>query len=109
MTNTPRDLVRRLPTAWLAAFICVPLLAAPVTQPLYMPRAVKQAFAKHTRSLDGKPGANYWQNRARYAITVTTAPPNRNVSGTEQITYANNSPDTLHSVMIKLFVNIHKP
>jgi hypothetical protein len=95
--------------SWLVAFACVPLLAQPATQPLYMPRAVQRAYKHGTRSPDGKPGANYWQNRARYSITVTALPPDRTVRGTEQIVYANNSPDTLHALVIKLFLNIHKP
>ena len=37
------------------------------------------------------------------------APPNRDVKGTEQITYINNSPDTLRRLNIKLIMNIHRP
>ena len=82
---------------------------APAAAPLYTPRAVQQAYRKGTRSSDGSPGAGYWQNRARYSITITALPPAREVKGTEQIVYANNSPDTLKSVAIKLFLNIHRP
>jgi len=78
-------------------------------QSLYMPRDVSQAFKKGTRSLDGNPGKNYWQNRGRYDITVTAMPPDRTIKGTEEITYVNNSPDTLENLVIKLFLNIHKP
>jgi hypothetical protein len=77
--------------------------------PLYRPRAIKQAFDKGTRSPDGRPGAKYWQNRGRYSITVTALPPDRTVRGTERIVYLNNSPDTLHGLNFKLFINIHKP
>lgn len=78
-------------------------------QSLYMPRDVSQAFKKGTRSADGSPGKNYWQNRGRYDITVTALPPDRTIKGSEEITYVNNSPDTLEHVVIKLFLNIHKP
>ncbi len=78
-------------------------------QDLYMPRDIKKAYQKGTRSLDGKPGKNYWQNFGRYNISVTVAPPNRDVKGTEQITYINNSPDTLKRLNFKLIMNIHKP
>ena len=78
--------------------LCATALPAQAPQPLYMPRAVKRAFAKGTRSLDGQPGAKYWQNRGRYAITMTAAPPDRTIRGTEQIVYMNNSPDTLHTL-----------
>ena len=76
---------------------------------LYMPRDIKAAYAKGTRSMDGKPGKNYWQNRGRYTISITAAPPDRNIKGTETITYINNSPDTIRNPVIKLFLNIHKP
>ncbi|MEP6732355.1 MAG: M1 family metallopeptidase [bacterium] len=92
--------------SWLLATVA---LATPTPEPLYMPRAVKAAYAHGTRSPDGRPGSKYWQNRGRYSITVTTAPPARLVTGTEQVTYANNSPDTLKSIVFKLLVNIHKP
>ncbi len=78
-------------------------------QTLYMSRDVQAAFKKGTRAADGKPGKNYWQNRARYDITMTVLPPDRNVRGTEQISYVNNSPDTLRNLVIKLILNIHKP
>jgi len=79
-----------------------------VAQTLYMPRPVKKAFAKQTRSPDGRPGPKYWQNRGRYSISITAAPPDRNVKGSEQITYFNNSPDTLKSLVYRFIVNIHK-
>lgn len=89
------------------------LLAAPALaqqQPgLYKPRAVADAYRKGTRSPDGKPGAKYWQNRARYAITITALPPDRTIRGTEQIVYTNNSPDSLRAMAIRLTLNIHKP
>jgi hypothetical protein len=78
-------------------------------QSLYMPRNVQQAVKAGTRSMDGKPGKNYWQNHGRYNITVTALPPDRTVRGTEDITYFNNSPDTLNNPVVKLILNIHKP
>ncbi len=83
--------------------------AAQAQTTLYMPRDVKAAYAKGTRSMDGKPGKNYWQNRGRYTINITAAPPDRNIKGSETIMYINNSPDTLRNPVIKLFLNIHKP
>ncbi len=78
-------------------------------QELYIPRDVQKAYAKETRSKDGKPGKNYWQNSARYNISITAMPPDRNIKGRETITYFNNSNDTLRNPAIKLFLNIHKP
>jgi hypothetical protein len=74
-----------------------------------MPRDVKKAFDKGTRTKNGMPGKNYWQNHANYDITVWALPPDRTIKGTEAITYFNNSPDTIRNLVIKLFLNIHKP
>ena len=110
MTNLMLGFAKPLITkSWLVALLGIPLLPTPTAQPLYMPRAVEHAFKNGTRSPDGRPGPNYWQNHARYSIALTVMPPDRTIRGTEQITYANNSPDTLHSLVIKLFGNIHKP
>ncbi len=78
-------------------------------QNLYWPRDVKKSYKKMTRSNDGWPGKNYWQNTAHYTITVTAMTPDRNIKGTEQITYINNSPDTLKALVFKFIQNIHKP
>jgi hypothetical protein len=78
-------------------------------QELYQPRDVKMAYQKGTRTYNGTPGAIYWQNKGIYDIQLTAAPPERNVKGSEQITYINNSPDTLKNLVIKLIQNIHKP
>jgi Peptidase family M1 domain len=79
------------------------------SQGLYIPRDVKQAYKKGTRAMNGLPGKNYWQNHAKYDISISAMPPDRNIKGTETITYFNNSPDTLRNMVIKLFLNIHKP
>ncbi|GAB2565450.1 M1 family metallopeptidase [Spirosoma areae] len=78
-------------------------------QPLYTPRNIKKAYQKGTRSINGKPGPNYWQNSARYDITVTATPPSRTIQGKEEITYSNNSPDTLRFLVVKLLLNGHIP
>jgi hypothetical protein len=92
------------------SFLILLLFSATIhSQGVYMPRDVKKAFKKNSRSIDGKPGKNYWQNTGRYDISITATPPDRTIKGSETITYFNNSPDTLQSVVIKLFLNIHKP
>jgi len=74
-----------------------------------MPRNVKQAIAKGTRSLNGMPGPHYWQNRGRYTISIIVQPPSREITGHETITYYNNSPDTLRYLILRLILNVHKP
>ena len=78
-------------------------------QDLYMPRNIKQAYENGTRSMDGKPGKKYWQNKGKYNMTITVTPKTKLVEGTETIVYTNNSPDTLKQVTIRFVNNIHKP
>lgn len=78
-------------------------------QELYQPRNIKKAYEKGTRSLDGKPGKNYWQNKGKYDMTITVTPESKLVEGQETIAYTNNSPDTLHEVTIRFVNNLHKP
>ncbi|MGZ3911934.1 MAG: M1 family peptidase, partial [Flavisolibacter sp.] len=93
---------------WLLSFL-FSLAQTATSQQLYRPRDIQKAYQKETRSPDGRPGKHYWQNRGRYDIQIMTAPPLRTVYGTEQISYVNNSPDTLPGLVFKLIVNIHKP
>ncbi len=79
------------------------------SQDLYMPRNIKKAYSNETRSSDGRPGGRYWQNYGRYNISLTAMPPGRTVKGSETISYINNSPDTLKSLVIRVIANIHKP
>ncbi|HEY4108898.1 M1 family metallopeptidase [Puia sp.] len=78
-------------------------------QSLYTPRDIKEAYRKGTRSPDGRPGNHYWQNKGRYDITLDANPPGRTIRGAETITYFNNSPDTLKTLVFRLTANIHKP
>ena len=109
----PARLTRRaLLVAVAAALTALPLAAsaqAPASEPLYQPRAIAAAYKNGTRSPDGRPGSRYWQNRASYRMSITALPPDRTVRGTEEVTYYNNSPDSLRQLVIRLFLNIHKP
>ena len=92
----------------LSTFLCLFLWQAHA-QELYMPRDIKRAYKNETRSMDGKPGKNYWENHGHYIISITALPPDRTVKGHELITYFNNSPDTLKRLNMKLILNIHRP
>jgi hypothetical protein len=92
----------------LSALLCLFLVQANA-QSLYMPRDIQKAFKKGTRDASGKPGKNYWQNTGNYNISISMEPPSRLIKGVEQITYINNSPDTLKRLNMKLILNIHRP
>lgn len=92
---------------FISAVLCFALMQANAQQ-LYVPRDVHKAYLNQTRSIDGKPGKNYWQNHGRYDIAITVMPPDHTVRGQETITYFNNSPDTLKELNMKLIMNIHR-
>lgn len=75
---------------------------------LLMPDYIAKAFDKGTRSLKGMPGKKYWLNHGRYNIHLTVNPPQNLVSGVEDITWFNNSPDQLDSLNFKLIMNSHR-
>ena len=95
-------------TKYILSILCCIFLLQANAQSLYLPRDIQKAYNKGTREADGKPGKNYWQNTGNYNIAITVAPPDRTVKGTEQITYFNNSPDTLKQLNMKLILNIHR-
>jgi len=75
----------------------------------YVPLNIKNTYKKNTRSYDGKPGINYWQNSSEYKINAKLDPGTKVLEGTEQIKYYNNSPDSLSEIVIRLYHNINKP
>lgn len=94
---------------FFAALFLVSLVASAAAQQLYMPRNVATAYKNGTRSIDGRPGPKYWQNHGVYNIALNVALPDRKVTGSEEITYTNNSPDPLPFLIIRLELNSHQP
>jgi hypothetical protein len=75
---------------------------------LFIPRNIQEAYEKGTRSPDGKPGKEYWQNSAHYKIDVDVDPASYQINGSQEVTYFNNSPDTLNRIILRLYPNIFK-
>lgn len=75
---------------------------------LYVPRNINKAYENKTRSLDGTPGPKYWQNKADYTMNIEFDPESQLLKGEAQITYFNNSPDTLKEMYIHLYPNFFK-
>lgn len=84
------------------------VLATDAQQLLPTPRNIRKAYDKGTRSVDGRPGKNYWQNTADYDLDIHFDPATRLLTGTVNISYVNNSPDTLKQVWFKLYPNLYK-
>jgi len=68
----------------------------------------QKTYQKETRNTDGKPGKNYWQNTSKYDLNVDFNPISRLLKGKVQVTYTNNSPDTLKEIWFKLYPNLYK-
>jgi len=75
---------------------------------LHIPKEIQKAYTKETRSKDGKPGVNYWQNTVDYKIDVKVSPETRVIDGKEAIVYTNNSPDKLSNIVIRLYYDVFK-
>ncbi len=57
------------------------------------------------RNAAGEPGHQYWQQKVDYAIKATLDEKKRRLTGSEHITYTNNSPDTLKYLWLQLDQN----
>ena len=58
------------------------------------------------RTASGAPGQAYWQQKADYVISVTLDDAKHSITGTETITYTNNSPDPLTYLWVQLDQNM---
>nr|HPI00120.1 M1 family metallopeptidase [Chitinophagaceae bacterium] len=61
------------------------------------------------RTASGAPGPKYWQQRADYDITAALDEKNKRITGSETITYYNNSPNSLTYIWLQLDENEHDP
>ncbi len=59
------------------------------------------------RTASGAPGPKYWQQRADYDIKGELDEKNLKLTGSETITYYNNSPDALRYLWLQLDENLH--
>ncbi|MEL6829430.1 MAG: M1 family metallopeptidase, partial [Pseudomonadota bacterium] len=57
------------------------------------------------RNAAGEPGHEYWQQEADYAISIVLDEPARRLTGSQTVTYTNNSPDTLRYLWLQLDQN----
>lgn len=96
------------------------LLAAMFQQPLPLQRTaaviadtsifrrLELPAPNRLRTGTGAPGPEYWQQRADYNIAVTLDPQAHRLSGSETVTYRNNSPDTLRYIWFQLDQNLFR-
>ncbi len=58
------------------------------------------------RTASGAPGPAYYQQQADYKMDIVLDDENARISGSETITYTNNSPDTLNYLWVQLDQNV---
>ena len=58
------------------------------------------------RTASGAPGHQYWQQKADYKMKVVLDDNNQTITGSETITYYNNSPDNLEYLWVQLDQNV---
>ena len=75
---------------------------------MFIPLNYKKAYTNKSRTLEGKPGPNYWQNSADYKINAELIPEKYLLKGSEEITYKNNSPAKLTSLVIRLYQDMFR-
>ena len=75
---------------------------------LRISKETKEAIGKKTRQIDGIPGENYWQNTSDYLINVSINIKSGTLSGEEKIIYKNNSPDSLNTIVLRLYQDLFK-
>ena len=75
---------------------------------LFMPKEIRKAYENGTRSYDGKPGPNYWQNLVDYQIEVEVNPAEKKLTGSETVTFHNNSPELLSEVVVRLYHDVFR-
>jgi hypothetical protein len=60
------------------------------------------------RTASGAPGHAYWQQQADHSIQATLDTKTNTITGSETITYFNNSPDTLNYIWLQLEQNTNR-
>ena len=61
------------------------------------------------RTASGAPGHEYWQQQADYKIDVTLDDENQSITGSANIRYSNNSPDSLKYIWLQMDQNRFNP
>lgn len=92
--------------------LCFLLLAIPflgvAQHELIISKKTAQAVVRETRQTDGNPGKNYWQNSADYSIRVSVDIEKHTLSGHESVVYYNNSPDSIKTLVVRLYQDLFK-
>ena len=81
----------------------------PVPGAVYETPGFSRAVQRGTRTRTGQPGPRAWMQRARYTIDAALDPATHTLTGTEHVTYVNESPDTLAELRVHVRQNAFRP
>jgi Peptidase family M1 domain len=87
----------------LAPALKPPVADTGIFSPLPLPEPTE------VRSADGAPGPRYWQQTVDYTLKAVLDTAAKRLSGTEQVRYTNNSPDTLRFLWMQVDQNLFRP
>ena len=68
----------------------------------------EMATPNEYRTASGAPGHAYYQNNANYKMDIVLDDDNQTITGSETITYVNNSPDNLEYLWVQLDQNVRE-
>ena len=71
--------------------------------------AFERAIVRGTRTREGTPGPQYWQQWTDYRLAAELNPVSKRLTGEGKLTYHNRSPDTLPEVYVHLLHNLFAP
>ena len=94
---------------FIASCVCVSALAADPFDDKFRQLDELLPTANVYRTASGAPGHAYWQQRADYVIRASLDENKHLITGTEKITYQNNSPDTLSYLWLQVDQNLYRP
>ncbi len=80
----------------------------PVFNPVAPPSGYLAALEAGTRTADGRPGPEYWQQWVDYDIDVKIEPETALVTASERITVRNDSPYERSAIVLHLYQNVFK-
>lgn len=93
----------------IVAFLALPFIAsAQKWQGKFEQLGTDLPTPNEYRNAAGAPGAKYWQQKADYLIDVTVDENSLKLTGSEKITYTNNSPDKLSYLWVQLDQNVRQ-
>lgn len=97
---------------WLCGLLwlgCIATLSAQVHPNVFQPFTYEWSAPNDMRLASGAPGPAYWQQKVDYVIDVTLDDEAQRISGSELVTYHNQSPHTLSYLWLQLDQNMRDP